>query len=219
MTGIVKEHGGFVDKYVGDAIIAVFGAPQDDPDHALHAVQSALACDKRLQELQGSFGLPDNIEVATRIGINTGEMLVGNIGSSNRLNYTIMGDAVNLAARLEGVNKVYGTTVMASDTTVGQCGDKIQFRELDMVRVKGRETPVTIYEPLHREEIEPSKLYAFAEALQHWRDSDFSGARERFAALSEQGDNAAARFVQRAEHMLSNPPPSNWDKVNTLDSK
>jgi hypothetical protein len=130
-----------------------------------------------------------------------------------------MGDAVNLAARLEGVNKVYGTTVMASDTTVGQCGDKIQFRELDMVRVKGRETPVTIYEPLHREEIEPSKLYAFAEALQHWRDSDFSGARERFAALSEQGDNAAARFVQRAEHMLSNPPPSNWDKVNTLDSK
>lgn len=219
MTNIVKQHGGFVDKYVGDAIIAVFGAPQDDPEHALHAVQSALACDRRLAELQDSFGLADNIKVAARIGINTGEMLVGNIGSSNRLNYTIMGDAVNLAARLEGVNKVYGTTIMASDTTVAQCGDKLQFRELDRVRVKGRETPVTIYEPLHIDAIEPDKLTAFALALQCWREGDFRAAREHFTALAARGDHAAAKFVQRAEKMLTSPPAADWDRVNTLDSK
>lgn len=219
MTSIVKQHDGFVDKFVGDAIIAVFGAPHDDPQHALHAVQSALACDRRLLELKGKFGLPDNIEVAARIGINTGEMLVGNIGATNRLNYTIMGDEVNLAARLEGVNKVYGTTVIASDSTVARCRDEIQFRELDMVRVKGREAPLTIYEPLHDDAVDAERLEAFAQALQHWRDADFSGARERFTLLANQGDAASARFVLRAEQMLANPPPSGWDKVNTLDSK
>ena len=220
MTGIVKEHGGFVDKYVGDAIIAVFGAPQYDPEHALHAVQSALACDRRLKELENSFGLPDGLKVMARIGINTGEMLVGNIGSSDRLNYTIMGDAVNLAARIEGVNKMYGTTVMASDTTIEQCGDAIKVRELDIVRVKGKATPTTIYEPLHPELIANKILLeGFATALAAYRQADFKTAYNMFTQLAEQGDIASEKFSYRAKHYIENPPPANWDKVNTLDSK
>ncbi len=219
MTSIVKQYGGFVDKYVGDAIIAVFGAPQHDPDHALHAVQSALACDKRLKELEDSFNLPGNLKVSARIGINTGMMLVGNIGSSNRLNYTIMGDAVNLAARLEGVNKMYGTSIMASDTTIKQCGDKIKVRELDIVRVKGKETPTTIYEPLHPEAIDNKILDRFNEALKGYRNRDFKLAYTLFTQLAEQGDLASEKFSQRANIYIDNPPPAGWDSVNTLDSK
>jgi len=222
MTSIVKQYGGFVDKYVGDAIIAVFGAPHDDPNHALHAVQSAIKCNQRLHELRLSFGLPGDTEVAARIGINTGEMLVGNIGSSHRLNYTIMGDAVNLASRLEGVNKVYGTKVIASDTTVLECGDKLTFRELDMVRVKGRESPVTIYEPLSNDDPMPiSAKHAenFASGLAAYRARKFDHAIEVFTILASQGDVAAEKFAVRAQHYANSPPPDNWDEVNTLDTK
>lgn len=220
MTSIVRDHGGFVDKYVGDAIIAVFGAPQHDPQHALHAVQSALACDKRLKELEDSFNLPGNLKVAARIGINTGKMLVGNIGSSNRLNYTIMGDAVNLAARLEGVNKMYGTTIMASDTTVEQCGDEINVRELDIVRVKGKETPTTIFEPLHAAMLQnQSLLNSFSQALNNYRSRDFQAAYDQFEQLAQQGDLASEKFAIRAKNYIDKPPAANWDMVNTLDSK
>ncbi|MGD8514001.1 MAG: adenylate/guanylate cyclase domain-containing protein [Granulosicoccaceae bacterium] len=217
MTDIVKEHGGFVDKYVGDAIIAVFGAPLHDPEHALHAVQSAIACNKKLREIQNSFGLPAHLSVHARIGVNTGDMLVGNIGSYNRLNYTIMGDAVNLASRIEGVNKMYGTSVMVSDTTAEQCGERIAFRELDTVRVKGRETPVTLFEPLdeHNEKF----AEAYREALADFRARNFQLAADKFSSLSQQGDVAAAKMQIRADAFVANPPPSDWDQINTLDSK
>ena len=117
MTDIIEAHGGFVDKYIGDAIVAVFGAPLDDPDHAANAVRAALQCAARLAELdrvKAAFGG----DVRQRIGLNTGEALVGNIGSRRRFNYTVMGDMVNLASRLEGANKFFGTTIIASETTV-----------------------------------------------------------------------------------------------------
>lgn len=217
MTDIVKEHGGFVDKYVGDAIIAVFGAPLHDPEHALHAVQSAIACNKKLLTIQESFGLPAHISVRARIGVNTGTMLVGNIGSYNRLNYTIMGDAVNLASRIEGVNKMYGTNVMVSDTSRELCGDRIEFRELDTVRVKGRETPVTLYEPLDEQNRGFAGSYALA--LQEFRARDFRRAAELFTQLAEAGDEAAAKMQLRAREYAENPPPDSWDQINTLDSK
>ncbi len=220
MTRIVKEHGGFVDKYVGDAIIAVFGAPQHDPQHALHAVESAIACDKRLKQLKDSFNLPGGLNVSARIGINTGMMLVGNIGSSNRLNYTIIGDAVNLAARLEGVNKMYGTSIIASDTSIQQCGNKISVRELDTVRVKGKATPTTIYEPLHTEMANNQDLLQhFATALGNYRLRDFKTAYEQFKQLAQQGDLVSEKFSLRARAYIENPPASDWDTVNTLDSK
>jgi len=220
MTSLVKEHGGFVDKFVGDAIIAVFGAPQQDPQHALHAVQSALASDKKLKELQDSFGLPGGVKVSARIGINTGEMLVGDIGSADRRNYTVMGDAVNLAARIEGVNKLYGTTIMATDATIAQCGDAITVRELDIVRVKGKATPTVIYEPLQPEmSAKQDLLTGFSNALKAYRETDFKTAYQLFTQLADQGDLASEKFAVRAKHYIDNPPPSNWDKVNTLDTK
>jgi class 3 adenylate cyclase len=217
MTDIVKEHGGFVDKYVGDAIIAVFGAPAHDPEHALKAVQSAIACNKKLREIQDSFGLPGNMKVAARIGVNTGAMLVGNIGSYNRLNYTIMGDAVNLASRIEGVNKMYGTDVMISNRTRKECGDHLQFREIDTVRVKGREAPETLFEPL--DELNAPFANDYADALQDFRMRNFKQAVEKFSELAQRGDFCSQKMQIRARAFADEPPPADWDQINTLDTK
>ena len=118
MTDIIEAHGGFVDKYIGDAIVAVFGAPLDDPDHAANAVRAALRCAATAARARSRRGRIPGPRLRQRIGLNTGEALVGNIGSRRRFNYTVMGDMVNLASRLEGANKFFGTTIMASETTV-----------------------------------------------------------------------------------------------------
>jgi len=122
MTDVIERHGGYVDKYIGDSVVAVFGAPADDPDHAANAARAALDCCAQLTELNASSPLFQGYRLAQRIGINSGEALVGNFGSRRRFNYSVMSDAVNLASRLEGANKFYGTTVIASETTVALTG-------------------------------------------------------------------------------------------------
>src|ERR1700730_16744686 len=146
MTDIIESQDGYVEKYIGDSIVAVFGAPVDDADHARHAASAALLCRDRLDELNRSSPAFHGLNVAHRMGLNTGEALVGNIGSRRRFNYSVMSDAVNVASRLEGANKFYGTTIIASETTAAQTGSTFAWRELDAVRVQGRETPVKIYE-------------------------------------------------------------------------
>jgi class 3 adenylate cyclase/CHASE2 domain-containing sensor protein len=147
MTEIVQSHGGYVDKYIGDAIVAVFGAPLDDPHHALHAVKTALACCKRLDEMNEDSESFHGRRLAMRIGINTGESLVGNIGSHRRFNYTVMGDSVNVASRLQDLNKRYGTTILVSEATVSAIGPAIAFRRVDRANVKGRGQSVEIFTP------------------------------------------------------------------------
>src|SRR5215831_19580643 len=147
MTDVIEEHGGFADKYIGDSIVAVFGAPLDDPDHATNAVRAALQCSARLGTLDRvsrEFGGTPR----QRIGINSGSALLGNIGSRRRFNYTVLGDMVNLASRLEGANKYFGTSIIASEATVALTGAGFVWRELDIVRVQGRSQPVKIFEPL-----------------------------------------------------------------------
>src|SRR5262249_13935651 len=147
MTDVIEAHGGFVDKYFGDAIVAVFGAPLDDKEHATNAGRAALRCAPPLATLDrvtAAFGGA----VRQRIGLNSGEALVGNIGSRRRFNYTVMGDVVNLASRLEGSNKLYDTTIIASEATVTLTGRTFVWRELDAIRVKGRRQAVRIFEPL-----------------------------------------------------------------------
>ncbi|MDA1326848.1 MAG: adenylate/guanylate cyclase domain-containing protein, partial [Proteobacteria bacterium] len=200
MTDIIEKHGGFVDKYIGDAVIGVFGAPVDDPDHAQHAVEAALACQRRLAEMTEDFGLPGNPVVVTRIGINTGEMLVGNIGSARRFNYTVMGDAVNLAARLEGANKLLGTSVLVSDTTHRHCHEDLAFREIDRIRVVGRQEPVTVYEPLAHAP-DAKSATGFSAGLSAYRDGAFDRAVEKFERLANTGDPVAASFVARIAAM------------------
>ena len=125
-------------------MIAIFGAPLDDAEHARHAVAAALACQARLARLREEEGL----DLQTRIGINSGPMLIGNIGSERRFNYTVMGDAVNLAARLESANKEHDTDILVSEATREACGDAFAFREVATVTVKGRTAPVTVFTPV-----------------------------------------------------------------------
>jgi adenylate cyclase len=147
MTDIIEAHGGFVDKYIGDAIVAVFGAPVDEPRHAEQAMRAALEMQAALRADPQRFSVTGHM-LKTRIGLNTGRVLIGNIGSPRRFNYTAMGDAVNLASRLEGANKAYGTSILVSEDTMQAAGDAVVARRVDIVRVVGRAQPVRLYEPL-----------------------------------------------------------------------
>jgi len=222
MTDIIEECGGFVDKYIGDAIVAVFGAPLDDPDHAANAVRAALRCAARLGELDRTAAAFQGHILRQRIGLNSGEALVGNIGSHRRFNYTVMGDMVNVASRLEGANKFFGTTVIASETTMALTGAAFVWRELDTIRVKGRVGATKIYEPLAAAgKATPQQLscsQAYAEGLARWRARDFAGAAEHFAQTASD-DPPSALFFGRATEFARNPPGPNWEPVNALEEK
>lgn len=222
MTDIIEDCGGFVDKYIGDAIVAVFGAPLDDRDHAANAVHAALKCAARLGELDQSAPAFQGHVLRQRIGLNSGEALVGNIGSRRRFNYTVMGDMVNVASRLEGANKFFGTTVIASETTMALTGAAFVWRELDTIRVKGRAGATTIYEPLAAAgEATPQQLScseAYAEGLARWRGRDFAGAVEHFAR-SASADRPSALFLERATELAGHPPGPEWEPLNALEEK
>ena len=222
MTDIVEAAGGYVDKYVGDSIVAVFGAPVDDPDHARHAVQAALRCRDRLEALNRTTQAFQGRRIAHRIGLNSGEALVGNIGSRRRFNYTAMSDAVNLASRLEGANKYFGTDILVSEMTVAQAGGGFAWREIDAIRVKGRQQPVKVFAPLAeqgRQTAEQSARCAtYARGLAAWRERDFAGAAACFASIAEH-DPPAALFERRAVALAAQPPAAGWEPVNTLESK
>jgi len=221
MTDIIEAEGGFVDKYIGDAIVAVFGAPADDPGHAASAVRTALRCRARLEEMNATQEPFKSRPMRQRIGLNSGEALVGNIGSRRRFNYTVMGDAVNLAARLEGANKVFRTSIIAAQATVDLAGPGFAWRELDMIRVKGRAQPVRIHEALA--EGEPSaqqraNAVAYAAGLARWRAGDFNAAADEFGRVAS-ADTASAAFQQRALALSASPPGAGWEPVNTLEEK
>jgi adenylate cyclase len=144
MTDIIMENRGTVDKYIGDAIMAFWGAPLDDPDHPFRACKASLEMIKALEELNKE--LPEGKKIDIGIGINTGIATIGNMGSTKKKNYTAMGDTVNLASRLEGVNKVFHTKIIISEYTYERIKDRILARELDLIRVKGKKIPVKIYE-------------------------------------------------------------------------
>jgi adenylate cyclase/guanylate cyclase len=222
MTDVIERHGGYVDKYIGDSIVAVFGAPADDPDHAANAARAALDCCTQLAELNASSAAFQEYKLAQRIGINSGEALVGNFGSRRRFNYSVMSDAVNLASRLEGANKFYGTTVIASETTVALTGEAFAWRELDAIRVKGRIQALKIYELLARAaELTPERrllIANYAEGLAHWRAREFDRAATCFGR-SAGIDRPAALFRDRARELAAAPPGGDWDPIRTLQEK
>ncbi|MCA1457154.1 adenylate/guanylate cyclase domain-containing protein [Bradyrhizobium sp. BRP22] len=222
MTDVIEAHGGYVDKYIGDSIVAVFGAPADDPDHAANAARTALDCCARLAELNASSPVFREHPLTQRIGINSGEALVGNFGSRRRFNYSVMSDAVNLASRLEGANKFYGTTIIASDATVTLAGEDFAWRELDEVRVKGRNQALKIYELVARSDElsapQQALIKAYGDGLAHWRAGEFHLAAEAFGRSAET-DRPSALFRQRAEQMTRQPPGGDWDPIRTLQEK
>lgn len=222
MTDIIESHGGYVDKYIGDSIVAMFGAPADDPDHARNAVAAALQCRDRLEELNESHPAFRGRGLAHRIGLNSGEAVVGNIGSRRRFNYTVMSDTVNLASRLEGANKYFGTVIMASEMTVNKSRSAYTWRELDMVRVQGRDEPIRAYEPLAEKNQETQehgiRAATYAMGLACWRARDFAKAAELFESAA--GDDPPCEyFARRARTLAAHPPPADWTPVNTLEGK
>jgi adenylate cyclase len=222
---IVQGHQGTLDKYIGDAIMAFWGAPRPQPDHALRACKAALAMLVELDRLRAGWraqGLPD-IDVG--IGLNTGPMSVGFVGSQDRFyNYTILGDAVNLASRLEGANRPYGTRIIIGPETWAQVKDQVVVRQLDLVRVKGKREPVRIYELLALVPGPPELapwLEAFAWGLSAWQAQRWDEATERFreADRLRGGDACAQVYLERCEAMRRHPPGPEWDGVFEMKTK
>ena len=224
MTRIIHQNRGTIDKYMGDAIMAFWGAPLRDPDHARHAVQAALAMHQGMEELAESFVARGWKPLKIGIGLNTGPMNVGNMGSDFRLAYTVLGDAVNLGSRLESLTKQYGAHIMISEYTKAAVPDVVA-RELDQVRVKGKDTPVRIYEPLGFEgEVDAATLASLAEyheALVLYRSQKWVEAAAAFNTLAAKEPDALIHrvYLDRIQHFIAEPPGPAWDGVYTHKEK
>jgi adenylate cyclase len=249
MSNIVLENKGTIDKYEGDAIIAFFGAPVVYPDHAAQACRSAIRMKKAEREFNRRLTekpvLPEELsprfresyeggmdwhsligDIFTRIGINSGDMVVGNMGTPSKMDYTIMGNAVNLAARLEGVNKQYNTGgILLSEYTREMMDDEFVLRSLDRVRVVGINTPLRIFELLALRSEAPPELLAMTEkwekAIGLFEKTGFDGALEVFSEISAQNpqDLTAKLYISRCENYRTHPPKPGWDGVNNLTEK
>lgn len=222
MTDVIERHGGFVDKYIGDGIVALFGAPNEDADNAVQAVRAALECQTKLDELNLDAMEENGPRLRHRIGLNSGQALVGNIGSRRRFNYTVVGDVANLASRLEGACKYFGTTILASGATMALTADAFVWREVDDIRVKGRVEVVSVYEPLcEKGQLDLPQLAhakSYSQGLARWRSRDFVGATVAFSRWAE-ADAPARLFKARAEKLSLNPPGAEWEPIQTLQEK
>jgi adenylate cyclase len=226
MTDVLVEHGGTIDKYQGDAIMAEFGVPVPFEDHAERACRAALGMKAALRALRAKWAGEGKPELAARIGINTGTMLVGNLGSSRIMDYTVMGDHVNLASRLEGTNRVYGTEVMLSEFTWREVESAFIGRELDWIRVKGKGEAVGVWEVVATREVgvgpETAELHTgFADALALYRARRFEAAAAAFAALAARfpEDGPSRVYVERCREYVEAPPPEGWDGVYVMTTK
>jgi adenylate cyclase len=227
MSDILLEQKGTIDKYEGDAIIAFFGAPLDLPDHALRACESAIAMKQKELELNQYF-MENNLSpmpLLTRIGINTGNMVVGNMGTERKMNYTIMGHEVNLAARLEQVNKQYGTWIMVSDKALRETGGGLLSRRLDRVRVVGIQEPVQLHELLNIKNTAPPEqrelVELYSRAMDIYETKNWTAARDAFQTVLDLApeDGPASLYQKRCETYCQTPPPDDWDGVINLTQK
>jgi adenylate cyclase len=221
----LKAHQAFVDKYIGDGIMALFGIPVPAPDHARLACKAALDCQEALKPLNAEFALEGLPAVKVRIGLHSGEVQAGNVGSLDRSNYTVLGDNVNLAARLEGANKEYDTSIMISEATWDLVSGRFVARELDRIRVVGKQKPVRIFEllgvaggPLP---VAPAFLEAYAAALALFKNRLWMESITAFQKALElrAGDKPCLTYIERAKVFQMMPPPPGWDGVFELTSK
>jgi len=224
MTQIVHDSHGTIDKYIGDAVMAFWGAPVFHPEHADQAVGAGLAMLEALEKLNVDFQKKNWPEVKIGVGINTGMMSVGNMGSRFRKAYTVLGDVVNLGSRLEGITKMYGVSFLVSETTAQSAG-RYAYREIDSVRVKGKERGVTIFEPLGLKEELPQEVLDRAGRFQHflelYRNQDWDGAEAILHELlvAEPDCFLYNLYLERIAHFRDNPPGEDWDGVFTFTTK
>ncbi len=224
MTDVVFKYDGLLDKYIGDAIMAVFGAPLDQPDHAIRACRTAIEMMTELRRLREKWAAEGRPDVNIGVGINTGDMVVGNMGSQMRFDYTVMGDSVNLASRLEGTNKEYGTNIIISEFTHEQVKDEFFCRELDFVQVKGKKRPVRIFE-LFGDRKEAAQWQEFVSrfetGLADYRAGYWDEALAAFRSVLEvrPEDYPSQLYIGRCEALKEHPPEGAWDGVFTMKTK
>ena len=222
MTRIIESTNGTVDKYIGDEIMAFWNAPQAVPDHPTAAVRAAVQCQSRIEDLNESWAKRKLPRLRVRIGIHTGPVLVGTVGSQRRMNYTVLGDTVNVASRLEGLNKLYGTRTIVTEDTMASVSDEFLCRPLDTVTVKGKIKPTTIYEVVGRHDVSSAKrVRRLQRAFEAYRRRQFAEAKELYdAALTEHPDDRAAALLRdRCVEYLEHPPPQEWDGVYAVAKK
>ncbi|MBN1291817.1 MAG: adenylate/guanylate cyclase domain-containing protein [Candidatus Latescibacteria bacterium] len=222
VSEIIIDHGGYINKYIGDAILAVFGAFGENEHHKRACIAGVNAM--KIIERKISEAKINNLDpFVTRMGITTGDLTMGNIGSARKIEYTVIGDSVNSAFRLEGLNKYYNTRLLVSEYTRAGAGDDFEFRLIDLVKVKGKETPVGIYELLGmKDDVSPVKLRnrdEFEDAVNYYREGNFERALEKFSRLTDAGDPPSPVMKERCEYFLKNPPGNDWAGVWTMTSK
>ncbi|MEK7251570.1 MAG: adenylate/guanylate cyclase domain-containing protein, partial [Bacteroidota bacterium] len=226
MSGIILQNNGTLDKFFGDAIIAFWGAPLPQEDHALRACIAAIEMQQTLAQIRTRWQTQAKPIIHTRIGINTGEMVVGNMGGAEKFDYTVIGDSVNIASRLEGANKVYRTGIMVSETTYESVKQKILGRELDLISVKGRSEPLRTFELIQRLDDTPDLnlekfLESYSKGLLLYRARRWEEADRKFReALAYRDDDYPSRLhIERAAHFKLNPPPDTWNGAFELTTK
>ena len=224
MTSIIIKDEGLVDKYMGDSIMAFWGAPLEQPDHAKMACSSCLKMIEKLKELQKKWKEEGIFSFNIGIGLNSGDAIVGNMGSSSRFDYTAMGDNVNLASRAEGLNKIYGTNIIITENTQKIVKDKFETRALDVVRVKGKKKPIQIFElicekgKLSKKQRDFIKLYE--EGLKFYFEKKWSTAINSFQSAQKIMDDIATNeFIRRCKEFSKDPPPDDWDGVWEMKTK
>ncbi len=217
ITRVIQNHRGTIDKYMGDAVMAFWGAPLSDDQHARHAVEAGFEMIKAVGDLRETFEKKGWPPIAVGVGVASGEMNVGNMGSEFRIAYTVMGDVVNLGSRLEGLTKQYGVDIIVSHGTAALLPD-FAFRELDLVRVKGKNEPVAIFEPIGLAEglsdEQKTNLAGFSDAIAAYRQKDWDTAQGLLIKLRQDEDELLYNaYLDRVEQFRREPPPTEWDGV------
>jgi adenylate cyclase len=224
ITEVIHRNRGTIDKYMGDAVMAFWGAPLEDHQHALHALNAAMGMTEAMHKLRPEFQQRGWPEIRIGVGVNTGDMNVGNKGSEFRVDYTILGDAVNLGSRLEGLTKVYGVEIICGEST-RHAVPEYEYRELDRVKVKGKDKPVAIYEPLGLlENVDKSvrkDLKRFHLGLKHYRARHWDEAEREIFSLSQADPERRIYqiYLDRIIHFRNEPPPDDWDGSFTHTTK
>lgn len=230
LTQIILNEHGTVDKYIGDAIMCFWGAPNADDEQEIHSCRAALLCVAKLKVLNKRWVAEGKPELNTRFGISSGDVSVGNMGSSDRMNYTVLGDSVNLAARLEGINKYYGTDIIVGESTYEVVKDRFLFRPIDVVAVKGKTKGVRIYNLLAASpadgEIAPTKENIMSrdlttKAFEAYMKQDFEKALGLYSELGKAfpEDPLAEMFIERCRDYIKKAPPRDWDGVYVMKTK
>ena len=230
VTKIIFIYNGIIDKYIGDAVMAFWGAPIKDKEQILNACKAAVAIQKRLYDINQQWSSQEKPVFNTRIGIHVGEAIVGNMGSSDRINYTALGNTVNLAARLEGTNKFYHTNIIIIEDAYLEIRDSCLVRPLDIVAVKGRNAGMQIYEIMGIINEEPSLLpsvkqkifcAAFSKGYQQYKERRWAEAVDTFESIKQEfgEDYTTSLYIKRCKNFKKNPPSESWDWINVLQEK